>query len=103
MPLWDTRCTACGHEATDRIVWNDKLPPCEACGGATKKLFTAMPHIHDDSIPGGQTIEHAGPEPRTVYSKSERKRYLKEMGVREKVRHVGMNGGDKSRHTQRWV
>lgn len=103
MPLWDTRCTVCGTDADDRIVWHDTLPPCASCGGPTQKRYAHMPVIHQDTIPGGQWIEHAGPEPRFVESKSERRRYLKEMGVREKVRHIGMDGTDKSRHTTRWT
>jgi hypothetical protein len=59
--------------------------------------------VVDDTILGGLTIENMGHEPVTVYSHSERRRLMKERGLREQVRHVGLRGSDKSPHTSRWV
>lgn len=42
-------------------------------------------------------------EPIRFTSKQERKRWMKEHGYVDAVRHVGEDGGDKSRHTSRWV
>ena len=36
-------------------------------------------------------------------SRSEKRRYLKEHGLQEFVRHVGTQGSDKSDKTSRWV
>lgn len=47
--------------------------------------------------------ENVGHEPVHFRSRSEKKRYLKEHGLQEFVRHVGAPGSDKSRHTVRWV
>ena len=59
--------------------------------------------IIPDDIPGGMTIENMGPTPVTVYSKSEWRREMKARGLVNQVRHVGVNGGDKSPHTTRWI
>ena len=44
-----------------------------------------------------------GHEPMTFHSKSEWKREMKARGLVNQVRHVGVQGSDKSPHTQRWV
>lgn len=59
--------------------------------------------VESDSIPGGLTIHNMGHEPVTVYSWSERKKIMKQRGLREQVRHVGLPGTDKSQHTTRWT
>lgn len=56
-----------------------------------------------DSIPGGMTIENMTAVPETFYSKSDWRRRMKELGLINKVEHVGVPGSDKSPHTQRWV
>lgn len=47
--------------------------------------------------------ENVSHEPVHFTSKQEKKRYLKEHGLYEFVRHVGNPGGDKSDKTSRWV
>ena len=47
-----------------------------------------------------ENVSHA---PVHFTSKQEKKRYLKEHGLYEFVRHVGNPGGDKSDKTSRWV
>jgi hypothetical protein len=55
-----------------------------------------------DGIPGGETLDNVGPEPVTFYSRSEKRRYLKEHGLVEFVRHVPVPGSDSSPHTTSW-
>jgi hypothetical protein len=56
-----------------------------------------------DGIPGGETIENLSHEPITFYSRSEKRRYLKEHGLVEMVRHVPVPGTDVSPHTTSWT
>jgi len=80
-------------------------PPCPTCGGPTDRLWIGKSaSVVDDTILGGETIENLSIDPITFHSRSEKKRYLKEHGFREKVRHVGNvgEGSDKSEHTTRW-
>jgi len=83
---------------------------CEACGAVlVVGSWPWCPHglgvnaVQDDSIIGGEVIENLTDKPITVYSKSERKRLLKETGHDEFVRHIGTPGSDKSPHTTRWT
>lgn len=56
-----------------------------------------------DGIPGGLTLENVGPQPVTFYSHSEKRRYLREHGLEECVRHVPVPGSDRSPHTVSWT
>lgn len=56
-----------------------------------------------DDIPGGLTLENVGPQPVTFYSHSEKRRYLREHGLEEMVRHVPVPGSDSSPYTTSWV
>ena len=47
-------------------------------------------------------FENLGPEPVTLYSRSELRRELKARGLEEMVRHVPVPGTDKSPHTTSW-
>jgi hypothetical protein len=47
--------------------------------------------------------ENVSHEPVHFRSRAEKKRYLKEHGLIEFVRHVGEQGSDKSKHTSRWI
>lgn len=85
---------------------------CEKCGkDLTVGEWPFCPHgfsivglsVVDDSIPGGETVENLAPTPVTFHSKSEKRRYLREHGIREAVRHVGVAGSDHNPHTQRFV
>lgn len=57
----------------------------------------------DVTWPGGRTFENLGPEPMTFYSPAEQKRYMKQHGIEEFVRHQPVPGSDTSPHTTRWV
>jgi hypothetical protein len=59
--------------------------------------------VQPNDIPGGETLENVGPEPVTFYSRSEKRRYLKEHGLVEMVRHVPVPGTDTSPHTTSWT
>jgi hypothetical protein len=87
---------------------------CTVCGlpleiGEYPCVFTARPHgrpvlglkqIGDEIDEWNENVGH---EPVHFTSRQERKRYLKEQGLVEFVRHIGEPGSDKSKHTTRWV
>lgn len=95
---------ACEWTQIDRLERiADLTYSCPKCGGETERArLTGTVHVISDDIPGGFTDENLGPTPITYYSKSERRRLMKERGIRDGVRHVGLQGSDKSPHTQRW-
>jgi hypothetical protein len=59
--------------------------------------------VQPNDIPGGETIENLSHEPITFYSRSEKRRYLKEHGLVEMVRHVPVPGTDSSPFTTSWT
>jgi putative FmdB family regulatory protein len=104
MPIYDQHCQTCG--------WLDEIlvpighhPPCPRCGGETERIWLqkAPGACGDDAYIGGLTLENVGPEPVTFYSRSEKRRYLKEHGLVEMVRHVPVPGTDTSPHTSSWT
>lgn len=85
---------------------------CNVCGlplaiGERGCIYTIRPHgkpmlaVIDDSI--DEWNENLGHDPVHFTSRGEKRRYLKEHGVIEFVRHVGTPGSDKSPHTSRWI
>lgn len=87
---------------------------CRVCGlpleiGEVGCIVTIRPHARPilGLMPIGDAIdethENLGHEPVHFSSRAEKKRYLKEHGILEFVRHVGTPGSDRSPHTQRWV
>jgi hypothetical protein len=58
--------------------------------------------VRDDAFIGGLTLENLGPDPVTVYSRSELARELKARNLEPFVRHTPIPGTDKSPHTTRW-
>lgn len=83
---------------------------CPSCGAELRiGSWPWCPHengtsgARSDGIPGGETLENVGPEPVTFYSHSEKRRYLREHGLEEFVRHVPVPGSDKSPHTVSWT
>jgi hypothetical protein len=105
MKRHNQRCTACewdGEVFVDAFV----NPPCPTCGGATERWWPIGATTHgiiSDEIIGGQWLENLGPTPVFVESKSQYRRELAARGLEQKVRHVGRDGGDRSKETQRWV
>lgn len=83
---------------------------CDRCRAVlTVGDYPFCPHgratlsAQSDDIPGGRTYENLGPEPVTVYSRSELRRELKARGLEEMVRHVPVPGSDRSPHTSSWT
>jgi hypothetical protein len=123
MPVYDRRCSDCGHIEKDKIEAigasdYDCVQPYEirldgvvlsTCKGVM--LRTWLPGsangVVDDSIPGGMEIKNAlcNPDgtPRRFDSHSDIKRAAAEAGWTNVVEHIPMRGSDKSPHTTRWV
>jgi hypothetical protein len=99
----DLKCTAC--DWTKRDHWDRRgaaYPACETCGAATERawLMGSFPAIHGDEM--DFTDHNMTSQPIRFTSKSERRRVMKQLGIQEKIRHVGVQGGDRSPHTTRW-
>lgn len=85
MPTYDARCKTCGHtqEYYEKIQNHSNTPSCEKCGSAMEQIVVF-------SSPNVQTFEpywdpHIGTGgPIYVESKKQKKRLLKENGLREK-------------------
>jgi putative FmdB family regulatory protein len=101
MPKYDFVCGA-GHEQIDVMAKYGDRPACPECGGSVEILWkSSFPNIHGDEI---DYVDHnMASQSIRFTSKAERKRKMKELGLVEKVRHVGLQGGDRSPHTTRWV
>jgi hypothetical protein len=90
----ETKCEVCG-----KILVIGEWP---LCGGRNSHGFPIKGlTVVGDEI--DEVIENMAPEPIHFTSRAEKRRYMKEHGIREKVRHVGEQGSDKSRFTSRWV
>lgn len=102
MPRYGQYCPLCGWR--DEIhVSPFEMPPCPHCGQPTDRLWTgASAAVAQDSWEGGKTFENLGPDPVTVYSRSELRRILHERGLEPHVRHVPIPGSDRSPHTSSW-
>lgn len=82
---------------------------CDRCG-ATIRVgeWPFCPHgfgannVVDDTIIGGEVNENVAHEPVTFYSKSEKRRYLREHNLQEFVRHTPRPDGRKP-STSRWI
>ena len=59
-------------------------------------------NVIDDTIIGGEVNENVAHEPVTFYSKSQKRRYLREHGLEEFVRHQYRPDGRKP-DTSRWI
>jgi hypothetical protein len=89
-----TVCERCG-----KVLQLGEYP---FCGGRNQHGFpmAGLKQIGDEIDEWNENVGH---EPVHFTSRQERKRYLKEHGLQEFVRHVGEQGSDKSKHTTRWV
>ena len=106
MPIFDRKCRECAWKRDDNYEpSNFQAPLCPECGAPTERVWTShAASIHgDDKFIGGLTLENLSHEPVTVYSRSELKREMDKRGLQPMVRHVGEQGSDRSKHTQRWV
>jgi putative FmdB family regulatory protein len=108
VPMYDRVCRACG-EQFDRL--EPITPPdvaCPKCGSPTERAWCSKaPGAIPDNVPGGIHVSnalcHEDGSPRRFDSKSEMHRYAKEHGWTNYVQHQGGKGGDKSKHTSRWI
>jgi hypothetical protein len=86
------------------------METCPKCNAVIKiGDFPFCPHtagtnnvLGDDPYIGGVVLEHLGDKPITVYSRAERAAAIKASGHYEFVRHVPLQGSDKSPHTVDW-
>jgi len=106
MPLYDFRCDACATEFEHfSTVAARNSVRCKGCGGSVERLYKPSAVV-SDSIPGGLVVDHVltNPDgsPAKVYSKSELKRRMAQMGYENHVEHKPEKGSDKSKHTSRW-
>ena len=100
MPKYDYICQQ-GHEQIDVYAKYGDRPPCPTCGGSVEILWkSSFPNIIGDEM--HYTDHNMASQPITFTSKAERRRKMKELGIQEKIRHVGVPGSDKSAHTSRW-
>lgn len=109
MPIYDLRCTQCGHITIDVLQPVEGAQPnCQMCvGGVVERVWLpgqANAVIGDEC---DVEIKHGlcNPDgsPRRFRSKSEIRTAEKKAGVTNRVEHVGTRGGDRSKHTTRWI
>lgn len=102
MPLYDRACSQCGHVEID--VWEkvqSDAPLCPQCGDPMARAWLSKASaIVPDSMHHWMT--NGTKVPILFESKQEFKRWKKEHGYGDRVRHIGVDGSDKSKHTTRW-
>ena len=106
MPLFDRRCPSCARQQIDCL--EPSTPPvvlCE-CGHETERVWLGKANavIGDEIdvwIKNG--LCHADRSPKHFTSRQELAREAKRRGFTNFVEHQGTKGGDKSKHTQRWI
>lgn len=83
---------------------------CDACGG--ELVIGSWPFCKDGHAPGHANVigdecdivqEHFGPTPERFRSKEAMMKRAKQLGLEQRVRHVGAPGSDKSPHTSPWT
>lgn len=103
MPMYDVRCAA-GHEGEMFAFGADRLEPCRTCGSPVERILKpSRTSVQADDVPGGFWVENMQATPLYFRSKSEHRAKMKELGLIPRVRHIGEQGSDKSKHTSRWV
>lgn len=104
MPIYEYACPQCSRafEALVPVACRNQML-CRVCGCAVNREWRHAPTMRPDSIPGGLVLENLTPQPKRFYSRTEIKDEMRARGVEAKVRHVGAQGSDKSKHTSRWV
>lgn len=100
MPMYDFKCEEDHLSEALRPLGTQEIP-CPTCGKvATKVWMSHTPAVIGDACDIHQ--ENGFPTVQHFTSKSERRRALKEAGIQEMHRHVGVPGTDKSPHTTLW-
>lgn len=103
MPFFDRRCESCGTEVYDVLEpSNAPVVLCGECGEPTVRAWLTKPaYVIGDEMDHTQIngLKH----PRRFTSKQEHARWMKANGFRIKDDHVGSQGSDKNKFTQRWA
>lgn len=117
MRMIDCRCPECGDIYVDVLLRakDDKgeyiYPSCR-CGATVERVHLQGAEggthgIVTDQVPGGIYVKnalcHSDGTPRRFDSKSEMHKFAKKKGYMNLVQHQGGKGGDKSKHTQRFI
>jgi hypothetical protein len=78
---------------------------CPTCNTETERTWTVSGGKNEDATwAGGRTFENMNTHnPVTFYSPAEHKAFMKKQGIEPAVRHVGVQGSDRSPHTVRWT
>lgn len=100
MPMYDFLCPN-GHEFDAYRPVGTQSASCPDCSCDSPKVWIS----HPPSVIGDECDiiqENGFRHPQRFTSMSERRRALKEAGMSEMVRHVGVPGTDKSPHTSSW-
>lgn len=102
MPFYDRACGVCEWQVIDTFEpVNVEASPCPACGSETSRVWISrtsqvigdeMDHVQENGLK----------QPRRFTSKSEWRRWMKENGLENPVRHACLPGTDKSPHTTDW-
>lgn len=89
MPIYDTRCTACGIIEPERTLPVGVHPLC-SCGAVTEYFWVgrASARFTNEAFIGGITIENLGHEPVVVYSREEFQRAMDKDGVEQRIKYV---------------
>ena len=104
MPIYDLTCKN-NHIQRDLYLNLGERPPCPECGEATETLWDKTANVIGDEcdiwIRHGICNEDGSP--RHYTSKEEMRRETERRGLTNKVVHTPERGGDKSKHTSRWI
>jgi len=104
VPIFDRQCPACGTVRLNVLEASDPIPVrlCDQCGEPMARAWLGK----SSTVIGDECdfISRNGEkEPVRFRSRSEHRRWLKAHGYRIKDDHVGAQGSDKNKHTQRWA
>lgn len=101
MPLYDFACQTCAHVFEAFRPIGDR-PDCPICGGAVEKVWIGKGStVIGDEM--DQVIENNGTAHAIRFrSKSALAAHMAAHGLVSKVRHMPLQGSDKSPHTSDW-
>jgi hypothetical protein len=109
--LIDIKCAKCERVVIDHLERDEDRNRPVCCEQPMGRVYlpTNRGQVIGDDIPGGLEIKNGrgliNPDgtPRKYYSHTELNRAAKAAGWENHVVHIGSKGGDKSKHTSRWV
>ena len=104
--MYDLKCQSCGREQID--VYEPIQSPIHRCtcgGPLVRTWLTAPPNIISDEcdVWVNHGICNEDGTPRHYNPKSEMRAEAKRRGLVNHVEHIGTKGGDRSKHTTRWI